>query len=210
MWKDSLAGHRAKFLTSSVSLHPQDHLLRQGQPHLLLPGPEGLGDLPDSLLLIEVGAGIQPQVLWCPGPHVLDHCTVCPSFIENVALLHPGTEGPWEGSLMFLPLTFLTGSPQYRSCVGSWGQIRKLKEFPVENTRGICSPPNCPPPPPHTAVCSPSPGLESRTHFLYPDLEHQSHGPRVYLPPTSRWPLFLPVDSARCFLQILLTVFAGT
>lgn len=80
---------------------------------------------------------MQPQVLWCPSPHVLHHCMASPSFIENEALLNPGMEDPWEGSLTFLPLIFLTGSPQHRSCTGSWEQTCKLKEFPMENTRAI-------------------------------------------------------------------------
>lgn len=51
------------FLTCSLSLHSHNRLWRQGQLHLHFQGYKGFKELPESLQLAEVGAGILTRAL---------------------------------------------------------------------------------------------------------------------------------------------------
>lgn len=78
---------------------------------------------------------------------------LCPSFTENVALLKSGTEDCWEGSLTFMPLTFLIGFPQLRSYISNWEQVSNERnswwKTPERSAR-----------PPHSCVPAlPRPGI---------------------------------------------------
>ena len=98
-----------------------------------------------------------------------------------------------------LPRPFLLGplSTDHAQAYGNRYASRRNSQWKTPEGSATPSPRTAPA---AIAVCLPFLGLESHSHFLYPDLEGQSHRPKVYLPCISRWPLLLPMDSARCFL----------